>query len=121
MAETVAKSLKPTWGNVLMLMDEPDEKIGMIVVPDMSKKPKLSGTIVQVGPGRVDPEGKIHESEYKPGDRVVIGQHIGYKVLLSGIDYKMVEERYIQCSLEDAEVRHYGDGSKISRSIQATL
>ncbi len=131
-------SIAPYWGNVVVLLDTPDEAtLGGIILPEPARPQKIIGTIKAIGPGRIDNKGKHHVPKYKVGDRVVIGQHLGYKVHVRGVEYKMMEERHIVCHLKPAQVKevpraetwvengyewkHVANRGMVSTSLQALV
>lgn len=62
----------PVDDRVIVKPDTPDEvSKGGIVLPDQSKDPPKTGTVVAVGPGRLNDDGERLPMFVKCGDRVV--------------------------------------------------
>lgn len=98
------ESLEPLWGNVCLKLDEPDEKSeGGIWIPEPSREMKLSGTVMAAGSGRIDVQGIFHPSNLKPGDKVMFGRHLGYKVPVNGEKYYMCMEKHIEAVVGEPE------------------
>ena len=58
-----------------------------IIIPDASKEKPLKGTVVAVGPGKVDEPMTV-----KSGDTVLYGQYSGTEVKLDGTNYLIMRE-----------------------------
>lgn len=82
----MAKQLnfRPTWNRVLIEKEEPDEKIGMFYIPDVSKPVPCVARVIAVGPGYYDDAGNFVATTVKPGDRVFINRWAGYQVAMNG-------------------------------------
>ena len=65
-----------------MRIDEPENQTpGGILLPDSAKEKPCKGTIIAVGPGKLDDKtGQRDMGELKPGDRVLHGRFAGYEV-----------------------------------------
>jgi len=65
--------IKPLEDRVIIKQDPPEEKYknSMIYVPDSEKRKPQKGTVVAVGPGRFDNNGKRIPMELKVGDKVI--------------------------------------------------
>ena len=88
--------LEATWGNTIIELDRPDEQIGCLVLPDRLKEQKLTGTVKSVGPGVVDIQGRFKAPSVKPGDRVVMGRHLGYSVPHQGKKFYLIQNKFIE-------------------------
>lgn len=59
--------------SILVKEDEPDEKIGSIIIPDTAKRPTRMGTALVVGRGRIHTlTNEIKPMQVKVGDRLRI-------------------------------------------------
>lgn len=99
MAKTAAKSvraevkIRPLSDRVLARrIEEEEQKVGGIIVPDTAKEKPQQATIVAAGPGRRTDEGELVRMEVKPGDRVLIGKYSGTEVQLEGEEYIILKE-----------------------------
>ena len=73
-------------------LEEAEEMRGGLYIPDTAKEKPQQGTIVAVGPGRLNDDGVRIPMEVKEGDRVLYGKYAGTEVKLSGQDYLIVKE-----------------------------
>lgn len=79
----MAMSLRPLGDRVIVEPVEKDEMTaGGIILPETAKEKPQQGTIVAVGPGRRDEEGKRIPMDVKVGDRVLFAKYAGTEVKL---------------------------------------
>lgn len=79
----MAMSLKPLGDRVIVEPLEKEEMTaGGIILPETAKEKPQQGTIVAVGPGRRDEEGKRIPMDVKVGDRVLFAKYAGTEVKL---------------------------------------
>lgn len=92
--------LRPLNDYVLVSHSKGVEKTsGGIIIPDTAKEKPQEGTVVAVGPGRKDRDGKRMEMEVKEGDRVVFSKYAGTEVKIEGENYLLMRENEILCIL----------------------
>lgn len=66
---------------------------GGIILPHSARETKAEGTVVAVGPGRVDENGKLHEIRgVKAGDSVIFAKHAGTELKQDGMDCILIRE-----------------------------
>lgn len=96
--------LRPLGVAVLLKMYEPEQKKGVIVIPEEAKQ-KLDyvnqrAIVVEVGP-----EAWIEEKEprAKPGDKVMVAKYSGVMVkgTKDGESYRLVNDRDIFCQITE--------------------
>ncbi len=58
-----------------------------IIIPDSAKEKPQEGTVVAVGPGKVDEPTTV-----KVGDKVLYGKYSGTELKIEGTDYLIVKE-----------------------------
>ena len=75
--------IEPRENNVYLLLDEiPNKTAGGLWMADEQATPTRIGTVLAVGPGKVDNNGKLIPVLYKPGDRVLIQSFSGDDIYL---------------------------------------
>ncbi len=85
--------LKPLDDRVLVEpLEAEDTTTGGIVLPDAAKEKPQRGTIIAVGPGRLNDEGARDPMSVAVGDVVVYGQYGGTDVTIDDTDYKVLRE-----------------------------
>ena len=86
-------AIKPLADRVLIEpVEEKEEKIGSIFIPDTAKEKPFEGVIVAVGPGKLTDEGKTVPMEVKTGDKVLYGKYSGTEIKENGKEYLIVRE-----------------------------
>lgn len=73
-------------------VEEHEQRIGGIIIPDTAKEKPQQATVVAVGRGRVNDDGKTIPLDVKPGDAVLIGKYSGTEIKLDGQEYLIVRE-----------------------------
>jgi chaperonin GroES len=73
-------------------LDEGEQQIGGIIVPDSAKEKPQRGTIVAAGEGRRTDEGDRVALDVKTGDTILFGKYSGQEITLDGIEYLIMKE-----------------------------
>lgn len=73
-------------------IEEGEEKIGGIVIPDSAKEKPQKAKVVAVGDGKVLKDGKRAPLEVKAGDEVLVGKWSGTEVKIDGQEYLVLRE-----------------------------
>jgi chaperonin GroES len=85
--------LRPLDDRVVIEPSEAQEKTaGGIFLPDTAKEKPQIGTVVWVGPGRVQDDGKRAPMSVKKGDDVIYGKYSGSNIEIDGQDYVIARE-----------------------------
>ncbi|UCD62904.1 MAG: co-chaperone GroES [Candidatus Zixiibacteriota bacterium] len=86
-------NVKPLADRVVVKpFEEQDMKKGGIIIPDTAKEKPMEGQVVEIGPGRINDEGKRIDLEVKKGDRVLYGKYSGTEVSIDGEEYLIMRE-----------------------------
>ena len=84
---------RPLHDRVVVQRTETEEKsAGGIIIPDTAKEKPMQGTVIAVGAGARDEQGKVHALDVKEGDTVLFGKWSGTEVKLDGTDYLIMKE-----------------------------
>jgi chaperonin GroES len=84
--------IKPLQDRILVERVEEEEKVGGIIIPDTAKEKPQKGTIIAVGPGRKDENGKLITIELKKGDTVLFNKYAGTEIKVEGKEYLLMRE-----------------------------
>ena len=73
-------------------VEEQEQRIGGIIVPDTAKEKPMHAKVMAVGPGRVNDDGKTLPLDLQIGQFVLVGKYAGTEINLDGEDYLIVRE-----------------------------
>jgi chaperonin GroES len=86
-------SMRPLRDRVLVeRVEEQEQRIGGIIVPDSAKEKPQQGRVVAVGKGRVNDKGEVFPLDVKVGDTVLFGKYGGTEVKIDGKEYLILRE-----------------------------
>ncbi len=88
------KKLQPLADRVIVKPTNPESvtKSGIIIPDSITQEKPQEGTVVGVGPGRVDDNGKLIPLKVKEGDLVLFSKYAPDEVKIDGEDYLVVRE-----------------------------
>ena len=85
--------IRPLNDRILVQRVEEEEKTaGGIIIPDNAKEKPVEGTIIAVGPGKLNDEGEPIALQVKQGDTVLFSKYGGTDVRIDGEDYLIMRE-----------------------------
>jgi chaperonin GroES len=88
----VAK-VRPLRDRVLVRrLEESEQKVGGIIVPDTAKEKPQQAEVMAVGSGKVLENGTTVPLSVKAGDKVLVGKWSGTDVKIDGEDYLILKE-----------------------------
>ena len=73
-------------------VDEEEKTAGGIIIPDNAKEKPVEGTIIAVGPGKLNDAGERVAVQVKEGDTVLFSKYGGADVRIDGEDYLIMRE-----------------------------
>ncbi len=89
--------IRPLADRVVVKPVEREEKTkGGIYLPDTASKERpMEGTVLAVGEGRIDDNGKRVPMNVKPGDRVIFAKYSGTEFKIDDVEYLILSEKDI--------------------------
>ena len=88
----MAASLKPLGDRVVVKPQAAEEKTaGGLFIPDTAKEKPQRGTVVAVGPGKVENGTKV-DMTVKEGDTVLYGKYAGTEISLDNEEVMIMRE-----------------------------
>ncbi len=85
--------IKPLGDRVLVeSVEETDQVVGGIIIPDTAKEKPQQGKIVAVGPGKTTDDAKVLPMNVAVGQKVLYGKYAGTEVKLDGDTYLIMSE-----------------------------
>jgi chaperonin GroES len=73
-------------------IEEGEQKIGGIIIPDTAKEKPQQGKVVAVGQGKVKDDGGRIPLDVKSGDHILFGKYSGQEIKLDGEEYLIMRE-----------------------------
>ncbi len=92
--------ISPLGDRVVIKASSKDEvtKSG-IILPDTAKEKPQEGTIVAVGPGRLNEDGKRVAPDVKVGDKVLFAKYAGTEIKIEGEEFLILRESDVMAKL----------------------
>ena len=86
-------NVKPLRDRVMVRrLEEPEQKVGGIIIPDTAKEKPQQAEVVAVGSGRILENGERVPLSVKAGDKVLVGKWSGTDVKIDGTEYLILKE-----------------------------
>jgi chaperonin GroES len=73
-------------------LDEGEQQIGGIIIPDSAKEKPQRGKVIATGDGKVGDGGRRVKLDVKPGDTILFGKYSGQEIKLDGVEYLIMKE-----------------------------
>ena len=81
-------------------LEEGEQQIGGIIIPDSAKEKPQQGTVMAAGNGKAKDGGKRVPLDIKAGDRILFGKYSGQEIRLDGKDYFIMKEDDVLAVIE---------------------
>ena len=81
-------------------IEETEQKVGGIIIPDTAKEKPQQGKVIAVGKGKVKDDGSLTALDVKAGDKVLFGKYSGQEIKLDGDEVLIMREDEILGVLE---------------------
>jgi chaperonin GroES len=77
---------------IVQRLEEGEQKIGGIIIPDSAIEKPQQGKVIAVGDGKVTDEGTRIPMDVKAGDLILFGKYTSQEVKLNGEEYLIMRE-----------------------------
>ena len=77
---------------IVRRLDEGEQKVGGIIIPDSAKEKPQQGEVIAAGAGALNKEGRRVPLDVKAGDRILFGKYTSQEVKLNGEEYLIMRE-----------------------------
>ena len=77
---------------IVQRLEEGEQKIGGIIIPDTAKEKPQQGKVIAAGDGRMKDDGKRVPLDVKAGDLILFGKYTSQEVKLDGEEYLIMRE-----------------------------
>ena len=86
---------------IVQRIDEGEQNVGGIIIPDTAKEKPQQGTVIAAGNGKVNDDRKRIPLDVKAGDRILFGKYAGQEIKLDGEEYLIMKEDDVLAVIED--------------------
>ena len=77
---------------IVQRIEEGEQKVGGIIIPDTAKEKPQQGKVIAVGAGKVKDDGKRTPLDVKDGDTILFGKYSGQEIKIDGEEYLILRE-----------------------------
>ena len=77
---------------IIQRLDEGEQKVGGIIIPDSAKEKPQQGKVIAAGNGKSNDDGKRIPLDVKAGDLILFGKYSGQEIKLDGEEYIIMRE-----------------------------
>lgn len=77
---------------VVKRVEEKEQVVGGIIIPDTAKEKPQQGKVIAAGSGKLDDKGKRIALDVKEGDTILFGKYSGQEIKLDGEEYLIMRE-----------------------------
>ena len=94
-------NMRPLRDRILVeRIEEHEQRIGGIIIPDTAKEKPQQGRVAAVGKGRINDKGDVFPLDVKQGDTVLFGKYAGTEIKIEGKEYLIIREDEVLGVLE---------------------
>ena len=83
-------------------LDEGEQHVGGIIIPDSAKEKPQQGTVIAAGNGKVNQDGDRVKLDVRAGDTILFGKYSGQEIKLDGVEYLILKEDEVLAAIEGA-------------------
>jgi chaperonin GroES len=85
---------------IVRRLEEGEQKVGGIIIPDSAKEKPQQGKVLAVGNGRSNEDGKRIPLDVKAGNLILFGKYSGQEIKLDGEEYLIMKEDEVLAVIE---------------------
>src|ERR1700730_19166180 len=85
---------------VVKRIEEGEQKVGGIIIPDTAKEKPQQGKVIAVGNGKSKDDGKRVPLDVKAGDTILFGKYSGQEIKIDGDEYLIMREDEVLAVIE---------------------
>ena len=87
---------------IVQRLEEGEQQIGGIIIPDSAKEKPQQGKVLAVGNGKINDEGKRIPLDVLPGNLILFGKYSGQEIKLDGEEYLIMKEDEVLAVIDNA-------------------
>jgi chaperonin GroES len=85
---------------IVKRIEEGEQKIGGIIIPDTAKEKPQQGKVIAAGKGKIKDDGKLVPMDVKEGDTILFGKYSGQEIKLDGDEFLIMREDEVLAVLD---------------------
>ena len=85
---------------IVSRIDEGEQKVGGIIIPDSAKEKPQQGSVIATGQGKFKDDGTRQPLDVEDGDTILFGKYSGQEIKIDGEDYLIMREDEVLAILE---------------------
>ena len=88
---------------VVKRIEEGEQKVGGIIIPDSAKEKPQQGKVIAVGAGKTKDDGTRIALDVKEGNTILFGKYSGQEIKLDGEEFLIMREDEVLAVIDDGE------------------
>jgi chaperonin GroES len=80
---------------IIQRLDEGEQNVGGIIIPDSAKEKPQRGKVIAAGPGKSNDDGQLVPLDVKAGDTILFGKYSGQEIKLDAEEYIIMREEEV--------------------------
>src|SRR5438876_7772744 len=105
--ESTSMTIRPLHDRIVVQrIDEGEQKVGGIIIPDSAKEKPQQGKVIAAGNGKSKDDGKRVPLDVKTGDSILFGKYSGQEIKLDGDEYLIMREDEVLAVIEGGESKN---------------
>jgi chaperonin GroES len=88
---------------IVSRIDEGEQRVGGIIVPDSAKEKPMQGRVIAAGNGKYREDGERVPLDVKAGDRILFGKYSGQEIKVEGEDVLIMREDDVLAVIDDGD------------------
>ena len=85
---------------IVQRIEEGEQKVGGIIIPDSAKEKPQQGKVKAVGKGKIKDDGTVLPLDVKEGDTILFGKYSGQEIKLDGEEFLIMREDEVLAVLD---------------------
>jgi chaperonin GroES len=90
---------------IVARIEEGEQKVGGIIIPDSAKEKPMQGTVIAAGGGKWNDDGQRVPLDVKAGDVILFGKYAGQEIKFDGEDYLIMREDEVLAVMTDGDTK----------------
>jgi chaperonin GroES len=86
---------------IVQRLEEGEQKIGGIIIPDTAKEKPQQGKVIAAGNGKAKDDGKRIPLDVKSGDTILFGKYSGQEIKIDGDEFLIMREDEVLAVVEN--------------------